>query len=65
METKGDVAWLYFETKMPEGLNGATLRNRVLLDFSDEQVNIVHLRHGNQKADLVFKTGDGDFKKCF
>ncbi|MDQ3684219.1 MAG: hypothetical protein M3430_01275 [Acidobacteriota bacterium] len=62
METKGDVAWLYFETKMPEGLNGATLRNRVLLDFSDEQVNIVHLRHGNQKADLVFKANDGDFK---
>ncbi|MBA2647245.1 MAG: hypothetical protein H0U81_10635 [Pyrinomonadaceae bacterium] len=65
METKGDVAWLYFETKMPEGLTGATLRNRILLDFSDEQVNIVHLRHSGQKADLVFKANDSDFKKCF
>jgi len=63
METKGHVAWLYFEAPMPEGLDGATLRNRILLDFSDEQVNIVHLQHGGRKADLVFKTGDSDFKK--
>ncbi|HVF86045.1 MAG TPA: DUF6702 family protein [Pyrinomonadaceae bacterium] len=62
METKGDVTWLYFEARMPEGLTGATLRNRLLLDFSDEQVNIVHVRRGNQKADLVFKANDGDFK---
>ena len=63
METKGHVAWLYFESPMPEGLDGATLRNRILLDFSDEQVNIVHIQHGGRKADLVFKTGDSDFKK--
>lgn len=63
METKGHVAWLYFEAPMPEGLDGATLRNRILLDFSDEQVNIVHIQHGGRKADLVFKAGDNDFKK--
>ncbi len=65
MEAKGDLAWLYFETKMPEGVTGASLRNRFLLDFSDEQVNIVHLKADGRKADLVFKASDSDFKMFF
>jgi len=65
MEAKGDLAWLYFEAKMPEGVTSASLRNRLLLDFSDEQVNIVHLKADGRKADLVFKASDSDFKMFF
>jgi hypothetical protein len=58
MEQKADSVWLYFETKMPEGLAGAQLRDRIFFDFLDDQVNLVHLKDGDQKNDLVFKPGD-------
>jgi hypothetical protein len=58
METQGDVAWLYFEAPLPEGPSGATLRDRVLLELFRTQVNIVNLRYGGAKLDLVFKRGD-------
>ena len=58
METQGDVAWLYFEAPLPEGLAGATLRDRVLLELFRTQVNIVNLKYGGRKLDLVFKRGD-------
>ena len=64
MESKNDVAWLYFEAKMPEGLEGAQLRNRILFDLLDDQVNLVHLKDSEHKSDLVFKPGDG-FKPLF
>lgn len=59
MEQKADSAWLYFEAKMPEGLAGALLRDRLFFDFLDDQVNLVHLKDGDKKSDLVFKPGDG------
>jgi len=58
METQGDVAWLYFEAPLPEGPSGATLRDRVLLELFRTQVNIVNLKYGGRKLDLVFKRGD-------
>jgi hypothetical protein len=64
METKADRVWLYFETKMPEGLSGAQLRNRIFFDLLDNQINLVHLKDANKKTDLVFKPGD-NFKPLF
>jgi hypothetical protein len=64
MESKADIVWLYFEIKMPEGLAGAQLRNRILFDLLDDQVNLVHLKDAGQKSDLVFKPGDG-FKPLY
>ena len=61
MEVKVDSAWLYFEIKMPEGLEGAELRNRILFELFSEQVNIVNIQDGDSKSDLVFKQGD-EFK---
>lgn len=58
METQGDVAWLYFEAPLPEGPAGATLRDRILLELFQTQVNIVSLKYGGGKLDLVFKRGD-------
>ena len=58
METQADVAWLYFEASLPEGLAGASLRDRVLIELFRTQVNIINLKYGGRKLDLVFKRGD-------
>ncbi|HEX8000187.1 MAG TPA: DUF6702 family protein [Pyrinomonadaceae bacterium] len=58
METKSNAVWLYVEAKMPEGLDGAQLRNRIFFDLLDDQVNLVHLKDEDKKSDLVFKPGD-------
>lgn len=61
MEPQADAVWLYVETKMSEGLDGAQVRNRIFFDLLDDQVNLVHIKHDEKKYDLVFKLGD-DFK---
>lgn len=61
METRADAAWLYFEFPMLEGLNGARLRDRVLFDLFEEQINLVGGKNGARKIDFAFKRGD-DFK---
>jgi hypothetical protein len=61
METKTDTVWLYLETKMPEGLEGISVRNRIFFELFPDQVNRVHVKQGERKYDLVFKPGD-DFK---
>lgn len=59
MEAKADRVWLYLEAKMPEGIGGAQLRNRILFDLLADQLNLVHLKDADKKQDLVFKPGDG------
>jgi hypothetical protein len=59
MESQADAVWLYIETKMPEGLQGAQLRNRIFFDLLEDQVNLVHIKYEGKKADLVFKPGEG------
>ncbi|HEY0319602.1 MAG TPA: DUF6702 family protein [Pyrinomonadaceae bacterium] len=61
LETKVDTTWLYFEIKMPEGLKGTELRNRLFFELFSEQVNIVNIKDADNKFDLVFKRGD-EFK---
>ncbi len=60
METRAGVAWLYFEAEMPEGLAGARLRDQVLFELFDGQVNTVSVRSAGASADLVFVKGDGE-----
>jgi hypothetical protein len=64
METRADSVWLYIEAKMPEGLSGAQLRDRIFFDLLADQVNLVHLKDEDKKSDLVFKPGD-TFKAFF
>ena len=61
MEPEADAVWLYVETKMPDGLEGIEIRNRLLFELVRDQVNRVHIKYGERKDDLVFKPGD-DFK---
>ncbi|HEV7843988.1 MAG TPA: DUF6702 family protein [Pyrinomonadaceae bacterium] len=64
MEAQSDRVLLYFEARMPEGITGALLRNRIFFDLLDDQINLVHLKQEDKKSDLVFKPGDG-FKPLF
>jgi len=58
METQADAVWIYVETKMPEGIGQASLRNRIFFDLVNDQVDLVHIKYGGKKYDLVFKSGD-------
>jgi hypothetical protein len=62
MEPEADAVWLYVETKMPEGLEGAQVRDRLFFELLDDQVNLVHVKYEGKKADLVFKSGEDSFK---
>ena len=57
MEAQTDIVWLYFEAPLPEGLAGATLRDRVLLELFRTQVNLVNIKYGDKQLDLVFRRG--------
>jgi hypothetical protein len=59
-EVRSEVAWLYLEAAMPEGLAGARLRVQILFELFDEQVNVVSVRHAGERTDLVFVRGDGE-----
>jgi hypothetical protein len=60
MEVQREAAWLYFEVEMQEGLGGASLRDHVLFDLFDEQVNVVDFRWPDGRSELVFARGDGE-----
>ena len=61
IEPKVDVALLYLEAKLPEGLAGAQLRQGVFFELFQDQVNQVVVKASNNQARLDFKAGD-DFK---
>lgn len=58
MEAKGGTVWLYVLAKMPEGLSKAFVRNSLLFDLFEDQVNIVNVWYDTLKTSLVFKRGD-------
>ncbi len=61
MEFQADMFWLYFEGKLPGGLAGAQLRNRVLCELFDDQVNIVNAKHQGKQFGMMFEAKD-EFK---
>jgi hypothetical protein len=58
MDAGVDSVWLYFEAPLPGGVTGAKLRNQFLCDLYDDQVNLVNIKHGDEKHGLTFKNGD-------
>lgn len=60
MEVRSEVAWLYLEAEMPEGLAGARLRDHILFELFEEQVNVVSVRYAGDRTDFVFVCGDGE-----
>lgn len=61
MDAGADSVWLYFEARLPGGVEGAQLRNTFLADLFDDQVNLVTVRAGERKASLRFERG-GEFQ---
>jgi hypothetical protein len=58
MEVKGGTVWLYALAKMPQGLSKTSLRDALLFDLFEDQVNIVNVWYDGKKTSLVFKRGD-------
>ena len=49
---------LFFEISLPGGLKAVSLRNGVLQDLFEDQLNLLHFRNGAEKAQMQFQRGD-------
>ncbi|MGI8668800.1 MAG: DUF6702 family protein [Aridibacter sp.] len=61
-ELETEVVRFYVEIPFDEELEGAEMQNTLFFESFREQVNLVHFKYQDKKADLVFKVGDS-FKK--
>lgn len=61
LEAQVDMFWLYFEGKVPGGFSGAQLKNRVLCEIFEDQVNIVNVKYQGKQAGTMFEPKD-EFK---
>jgi hypothetical protein len=57
-EWEADVIYFYVEIPFEGELAGAQLKNTLFFEKFREQVNLIHIRDGDKKADLVFKVGE-------
>jgi uncharacterized protein DUF6702 len=62
MDAGVDSAWLYFEARLPAGIDGLQLRSRFLFDLFDDQINLVNLKSNGQRTALRFERGKADFQ---
>jgi len=60
LEFNRDMVSIYFEIKLPQGLNETRIRQATLLETYNEQTNIVNLRSGKSRTSLVFRAGTPD-----
>ena len=61
LEWQADMFWLYVEGKLPTGLEGAQLRNKVFQELFEDQVNIVNSKIDGKQIGLMFDPKD-DFR---
>lgn len=56
----GDPALvLYFQISLPQGPHGMHVKNAVLHELFEDQINLLHCRNGALNEQLIFKKGDG------
>lgn len=53
-----DSVWVYLETDSTESADGYRLQNTLFFESFPEQTNLVIYRFEDEKADLMFKSGD-------
>ncbi|MFN0121260.1 MAG: DUF6702 family protein [Blastocatellia bacterium] len=58
MEGQADMFWLYVEGKIPGGLAGAQLRNRLHCELFDDQVNVVTAKFQGKQVGMMFEPKD-------
>jgi Domain of unknown function (DUF6702) len=61
IEGQMDMFWLHVKGRMPGGLEGAQVRNKIFCELFDDQVNIVNAKHQGKQIGLMFESKD-DFK---
>jgi len=61
IEGQIDMFWLYVKGRMPGGLEGAQMRNKIFCELFDDQVNIVNAKQQGKQIGLMFESKD-DFK---
>ena len=54
-EVEADANWLYLEMPFVEPFRGGTLKQDVLIDAFDDQVNMVNIKYQAQKKTFVFR----------
>jgi hypothetical protein len=53
----GDVTWLELRGSCTGSLSGAMLESRLLMEFHEDQVNIVQAHHGGKSHTMLFSRG--------
>jgi hypothetical protein len=61
IEGQMDMFWIYVKGRMPGGLEGAQVRNKIFCELFEDQVNIVNANHQGRQIGLMFESKD-DFK---
>lgn len=54
-ETEADAEWLYLEMPHAEPFRGGVLKQNVLMELFDDQVNMVNVQYQGQKKTFVFR----------
>lgn len=54
-EVEADANWIYLEMPYTEAFRGGMLKQNVLMDMFDDQVNMVNIQYQGQKKTFVFK----------
>ncbi|MBD2756962.1 hypothetical protein IC230_29045 [Spirosoma sp. BT704] len=54
-ETEADAHWLYLEMPYAEPFRGGLLKQNVLMELFDDQVNMVNIQYQGQKKTFVFR----------
>lgn len=54
----GDLLWICLESPLPKSLTGLMVRNTMLCELFDDQVNIVRVKVGRVVKSLLFTRGD-------
>ena len=57
-QQEADATWIYVEIPCPEAITGFSLQNSIMLDFFDDQVNLVNFNYQGQKKSYIFKNED-------
>ena len=60
-DSQADMFWIFVKGRMPGGLEGAQLRNKIFCELFDDQVNIVNAKCQGKQIGLMFESKD-DFK---
>lgn len=54
-EIEADANWIYLEMPYNEPFKGGLLKNNILMDMFDDQVNMVNIQYQGQKKTFVYR----------